>query len=170
MMKDDKVESSTNTVLKHLDILETSKRKVGAKTERKFGEESEGWMTSLTNFCKEHNGPVKELKVIVNQKWPELKSFFKQEIHFQRVTHQHDSGIYKVNNKLYKVNKHFVDQMVENVTVILCTDSGAEKVVMVFSCEDEVMEMLTGATSENSTTSQQVECNSQGLSFKPSLV
>ena len=107
-----------------------TKRKEGAKTWEIIWRRKWGRMTSLTNFwwrVKNTMDPlpsVKEPKVIANQKSPERKSFLRQEIQFQWVTHQRDSDI---RIELYKVNKLSADQMVEILTVILCEDSDAEE-------------------------------------------
>ena len=55
--------------------------------------------------CKPHKGlltSVSELKVLIDAKSPDLKTFLKQEIQYQRVTHHRDAEVrkdfYKVNN------------------------------------------------------------------------
>ena len=63
------------------------------------------FLDQLLIKCKEHNGPltsVEEVKALVSQKLPELKSCLRLEIQYHRETHKRDAEIRK---DLYKVNK-----------------------------------------------------------------
>ena len=111
--------------------------------------------------CKNHNGPVtsvSELKALVNQKSPNLKKFLRQEIQYQRVTHPVDA---EVRKELYKVNSLSMEEMLENLTTILCGEHEAEDGV-VFPCEDEIMAIL-----QQHATSEVAKVAHNDLSLQP---
>ena len=100
------VENSLNAVLKHLDRMEVSwskgqrekkKQRIKANLEKKV--RANEFVDQLLVKCKQHNGPVtsiNELTALVSQKSPELKTFLRQEIQYQRVTHQRDADVRRV--------------------------------------------------------------------------
>ena len=148
-----KIEKSMNAALKHLDDMEISwttkqkekmKQKLMENLQKKV--RANDFVDQLLVKCKQHNGPVtsvNELKALVSEKSPELKTFLRQEIQYQRVTHQRDVDVRK---ELYKVNKLTSEEMVENITVLLSDEHEAEDGI-VFPCEDEIMEIISGNTS-----------------------
>ena len=145
------VEQSTTAILKHLDAMEvTWSNKQKQKKKQRLRENlqkkvrANDFVDQLLVKCKEHGGPVtsvNEVKALVSKKSPELKTFLRQEIQYQRVTHQHDAD---VRRDLYKVNKISQKEMIENLTVLLGDDFQMEEAV-VFPCEEEIVETLTGA-------------------------
>ena len=167
------VQKSLSVVMKNLDRMEISwsigqkekkKEKIKQNLQKKV--RANEFVDQLLVKCKQHNGPVtsiSELNALVRQKSPELKPFLRQEIQYQRVTHPRDADI---RRELYKVNKLTIDEMVENLTVILCEDRGVDEAV-VFPCEDEVMEILRGKTTPNGNTIVEETMSADGLPFKP---
>ena len=65
-----------------------------------------------------------------------MKTFLRQEIQYQRVTHHRDA---EVRKDLYKVNNVSLEDMIENLTVMLSDKQNDEGVV--FPSEEEVMNM-----------------------------
>ena len=65
-----------------------------------------------------------------------MKTFLRQEIQYQRVTHHRDA---EVRKDLYKVNNVSLEDMMENLTVMLSDKQNDEGVV--FPSEEEVMNM-----------------------------
>ena len=72
-------------------------------------------------------------------KSPDLKTFLRQEIQYQRVTHHRDA---KVRKDLYKVNNVSLEDMIKNLTVMLSDEQNNEGVV--FLSEEEVVNILKG--------------------------
>ena len=102
------------------------------------------WLTNFLLKCKEHGRPltsVNKLKALLCTKSHE-QTFLRQEIQYQRVTHQHDSD---VRRDLYKVNKLSENEMIKNLTVLPRDDYQAEEAV-VFPCEEKIMEMTRAST------------------------
>ena len=111
----------------------------------------------LLVICKQHNGPlssVDELKTLVVGNSPKLKSFLRQEIQYQRLTHPKD---FEARKDLYRVNKVSLEEMIENLTIIFSEDDYVEDSI-VFPTEDEIMDLLhnnsesTNVASEGNTT------------------
>ena len=68
-----------------------------------------------------------------------MKTFLRQEIQYQRVTHHRDA---KVSKDLYKVNNVSLEDMIKNLTVMLSDEQNNEGVV--FLSEEEVVNILKG--------------------------
>ena len=68
-----------------------------------------------------------------------MKTFLRQEIQYQRVTHHRDA---KVRKDLYKVNNVSLEDMIKNLTVMLSDEQNNEGVV--FLSEEEVVNILKG--------------------------
>ena len=68
-----------------------------------------------------------------------MKTFLRQEIQYQRVTHHRDA---EVRKDLYKVNNVSLEDMIENLTVMLSDEQNDKDVV--FPSEEEVMNILKG--------------------------
>ena len=66
-----------------------------------------------------------------------MKTFLRQEIQYQRVTHHRDA---EVRKDLYKVNNVSLQDMIENLTVMLSDEQNDEGVV--FPSEEEVINIL----------------------------
>ena len=101
--------------------------------------------------CKDHGGPltsVTELKALVTKKSPDLKSFLRQELQYQRLTHQQDSTIHK---DLYKINLVSEADMIENLTILLGDDYQVEEAV-VFISEEEIVQLLRGEGNKDKET------------------
>lgn len=156
MGKDTDVERSTIAVLKHLDTMEIiwctnqkEKKKQRLKDNLKKKMRANNFVDQLLVKCKEHNGPITtidELKDLVRHQPPELKTCLRQELQYQRVTHQRDADVRK---DLYKVNKTSVHEMIENLTIILGSDEHQSEGAVVFPCEEEIMETLEVAIITN---------------------
>ena len=68
-----------------------------------------------------------------------MKTFFRQEIQYQRVTHHRDA---EVRKDLYKVNNVSLEDMIKNLTVMLSDEQNNKGVV--FLSEEEVVNILKG--------------------------
>ena len=68
-----------------------------------------------------------------------MKTFLRQEIQYQRVTHHRDA---KVRKDLYKVNNVSLEDIIKNLTVMLSDEQNNEGVV--FLSEEEVVNILKG--------------------------
>ena len=68
-----------------------------------------------------------------------MKTFLRQEIQYQRVTHHRDA---EVRKDLYKVNNVSLEDMIKNLTVMLSDEQNNEGVV--FLSEEEVVNILKG--------------------------
>ena len=68
-----------------------------------------------------------------------MKTFLRQEIQYQRVTHHRDA---KVRKDLYKVNNVSLEDLIKNLTVMLSDEQNNEGVV--FLSEEEVVNILKG--------------------------
>ena len=68
-----------------------------------------------------------------------MKTFLKQEIQYQRLTHHPDV---EVRKDLYKVKNVSLEDMIENLTVMSYDEQNDEGVV--FPSEEEVMNVLKG--------------------------
>ena len=68
-----------------------------------------------------------------------MKTFLRQEIQYQRVTHHRDA---KVRKDLYKVNNVSLEDMIKNLTVMLSDEQNNEGVV--FLSKEEVVNILKG--------------------------
>lgn len=146
------VEHSTMAVLKHLDDMEVTWSKSQKEKKKQWLKENlqkkvraQDFIDQLLVKCKQHRGPVtsvKELKELVTStmKPAELKMFLRQEVQYQRMTHQRDSDI---RRDLYKVNRLGESEMIENLTILLGDESKEEEGV-VFTCEEEIVEVLRG--------------------------
>ena len=100
------------------------------------------FVDQLLKKCKQHKGPLtsaSELKVLIDAKSPDLKTFLRQEIQYQRVTHHRDA---KVRKDLYKVNNVSLEDMIKNLTVMLSDEQNNEGAV--FLSEEEVVNILKG--------------------------
>ena len=89
----------------------------------------------LLKKCRQHRGPltsVSELRLLVDTKSPDLKTFLREEIYYQRVTHHRDS---EARKELYKVNSISLQEMIENLTVILSDEQDTEGIL--FPSEEE---------------------------------
>ena len=78
-----------------------------------------------------------------------MKTFLRQEIQYQRVTHHRDA---KVRKDLYKVNNVSLEDMIKNLTVMLSDEQNNEGVV--FLSEEEVVNILKGNLSLPVTQSE----------------
>ena len=85
---------------------------------------------------------------------PQLKTFLRQEIQFQRVTHQNDAD---AREDLYKVNNISEKEMIENLIVLL-EDSDAEEAI-VFPTEDEIFEKLSSLSTMSVNDDQLYQLN-----------
>ena len=122
---------------------------------REPDEEEKDFMNGILKKCKDHNGPVtsvEELTKLVREDSPNLKSVLRLEIQFQRETHRRDADI---RSDLYKVNSLSVDEMISNLTVLLCKDPDADESVL-FPCEEEIMKIIN-----NSPTDELVEVGTE---------
>ena len=89
------VEKSTIAVLKNLDVMEITwtqqqkeLKKQWLKESLKKKVRSKDLIDQVLMKCKDHGGPltsVTELKAIVTKKSPDLKSFLRQELQYQRL-------------------------------------------------------------------------------------
>ena len=68
-----------------------------------------------------------------------MKTFLRQEIQYQRVTHHRDA---EVRKDLYKVNNVSLEDMIKNLTVMLSDEQNNEGVV--FLSKEEVVNILKG--------------------------
>jgi hypothetical protein len=146
----DEVERSTIGILKQLGLMEITwdekqkeKKKQRLRENIKKRVRAKDFVDQLLVKCKQQEGPltsVHELRAPVSNNSPDLKTFLRLELQYQRVTHQRD---FDVRRNLYKVkNKVSEKEMIENLTVIFGDDHQEEEAV-VFPCENEIMEKLT---------------------------
>ena len=87
------------------------------------------FVDQLLKKCKQHKGPltsVSELKVLIDANSPDLKTFLRQEMQYQRVTHYRDA---EVRKDLHKVNNVSLEDIIENLTVMLSDEQNNEGVV-----------------------------------------
>ena len=59
---------------------------------------------------------VQEVKEVVSKKPSDLKTYLRQEIQYQRVTHQRDA---EARKDLYKINKMSKNDMIETLVCFL---------------------------------------------------
>ena len=98
------------------------------------------FVDQLLKKCKQCKGPltsVSEIKVLIDAKSPDLKTFLRQEIQYQHITHHRDA---EVRKELCKVNNVSLEDMIENLTVMLSDEQNNEGVV--FPSEEEVINIL----------------------------
>ena len=106
--------------------------------------------------CKEHCGPVTDVKELyqILSKFSDrdTKKFPRQEIQFQKAMHSRDS---QERPSLYKINNLSIDQLTENLSVLLSKDISDDSENVLFSSEDEIMDILLEkpAASDDSTCS-----------------
>ena len=108
----DEVERSTIGILKQLDFMEITwdekqkekkKQRLRENIKKRVG--AKDIVDQLLVKCKQHEGPltsVHELRALVSNNSPDLKTFLRLELQYQRVTHQRD---FDERRNLYKVNK-----------------------------------------------------------------
>ena len=142
------VEKSINKTMKILDEMELSWTKIQKDLKRKHIMEkmqkkvrANEFIDHLLVICKQHNSPlssVDELKTLVVGKSSKLKSFLRQEMQYQRLTHPKD---FEARRELYRVNKLSLEEMIENLTIIFSEDNYVEENI-VFPTEDEIMDLL----------------------------
>ena len=167
------VEKSITKTMKVLDEMELSWTSAQKEMKRKHILENlqkkvraNDFIDHLLVICKQHNGPltsVDELKTLVKGKSPKIKSFLRQEIQYQRVTHPRDV---EARKDLYKVNKITVEEMIQNLTVIFSEDTTAEESIL-FPSEDEIMDILHHNVSTSTDDSDESTTESTTLSLSP---
>ena len=169
-----KIDRSMNSIMKQLDEMELSwtdlqrtKQKERLLENLMKKRKTNDFMNGILKKCKEHNGPVtsvEELMKLVQIESPNLKTFLRLEIQFQRETHRRDA---EIRSDLYKVNSLSVDEMILNLTVLLSNDPDADESVL-FPCEEEIMEIINNSPADelkeaSSETSSRVEMIEKNL-------
>ena len=79
------------------DTLKHKKKNSKKKIKRKL--RANDFVDQLLVKCKDHGGPftsVQEAKEVASKKPSELKTYLRQEIQYQRVTHQRDAEARKI--------------------------------------------------------------------------
>ena len=74
------------------------------------------FVDQLPKKCKQYKGlltSVNDLKVFIDAKSPDSKTFLSEELQYQRVTHHRDA---EVRKDLYKVNNVSLEDLIENLT------------------------------------------------------
>jgi len=93
--------------------------------------------------CKDHGGPVTDIKKLnqMTSKFNEreTKKFLRLEIQFQKAMHSRDS---QEHPDLYKINNLSVDQLTKNLAALVSDNVGDNSDNVLFSTEDEIMEIL----------------------------
>ena len=152
------VDNKDRKTMNMLDAMELSwnedqKSKQSAKLQSNIEKKqrSNDFVDALLIKCKNHGGPV---TTVADIQAISDKSYLRQEVQFQRVTHPRDVA---ERPALYKINGLTADEMAANLITML--DSGLDDVASsIFLCEDEIMtlliEPLNEATSNNPTSSK----------------
>ena len=152
-----KIDRRMISIMNQLDSMEISwtatqkikeKEKILENLQKK--KRSNEFANSLLKKCKEQKGPVtsiEELKALVNENSPNLKSYLRVEVQYKRELHQRDA---EVRSNLYKVNRLTVQDLIENLTILLSEDPDADESV-IFPCEDEIMDLINGSSNSNPT-------------------
>ena len=153
---DEYLNAAPLNVLKQLDIMEL--RWTGDQKDKKIQylqaslakkRRHDEFADQVLKKCKSHSGPVTnatELKKIVTENPGKVKQILRVEIQLQKCLHPGDVA---ARPNLYKVNKLTAEQMMENLTILL-TDECDVVDGIVFPCEDEIYEILTIESAENS--------------------
>ena len=115
-------------------------RKLGSKIHWPKASE---FVAVILKKCKEHGGPVTDIREMnqITSKFNEreTKKFLRQEIKFQKAIHNRDS---QEHPDVHKINNLFIDQLTENLGALGSDNVGDNSDNVLFSTEDEIMEIL----------------------------
>ena len=113
-------------------------RKLGSKIHWPKASE---FVAVILKKCKEHGGPVTDIREMnqITSNEHEAKKFLRQEIKFQKAIHNRDS---QEHPDVHKINNLFIDQLTENLGALGSDNVGDNSDNVLFSTEDEIMEIL----------------------------
>ncbi|CAL4100113.1 unnamed protein product [Meganyctiphanes norvegica] len=105
--------------------------------------------------CKEHGGPIMNVvelnEIISNYDAKNVKKFQRQEIQFQKATHKRDS---QERPDLYKINNLTIHQLSENLAILLSDGDIHIGNDVIFTTEEEIMEILLHKSYSNTISSK----------------
>ena len=106
--------------------------------------------------CKAHTGPLtssEELQAFLSKYSSDTnaKSYLRQEVQYQKLTHPRDS---EARPHLYKVNKMPSEELAENLVIMFGTDEEEEDRSVIFPSKDDIYLQLSSGTVSSADQSE----------------
>lgn len=140
---------------KALDVMEkkwTAAQKAKKKEKIKHNIEKRqrhnDYIDVVLKKCKTHGGPLtssEEMQTFLSQYSGDknMKSYLRQEVQYQKLTHPRDSD---ARPHLYKVNKMSMEELTENLIILFGADEEEEHASIIFPTEDDIFLTLSSGT------------------------
>ena len=112
----------------------------------------------LLQRCKKHQGPVVIVILVQQCGYDEKKSFLRQDVAFKKVMHPGDA---KERPALYNMNYLTHEELLENLTILMDTDStNLEEEKVLFPTEEEIIDQVLDVSTYANVASDRDDADS----------